>query len=636
MTFLAQDFRRRTQGRAAHVLRVAASCLCFLPACYLPAQTPSAVATLTADLPRYYFASPEAEIAARSDLNASLQRLRAHKAAIHSALDLLAGLQDYEDAARIFQHHEIYLHLRCAQNRKDPACDADEKLSSDFSIQIAFFAPEILALPAAQIESFFSAEPRLKPYRFAIDDIRRDAPHLLPDDQQALLDRFAPEMADWQYDLYEQILAGIPFGTVQTSSGPLDVIRQRSLLSADPDPHVREEGFLRRYKGYASQRDLLAFTLLHTVRAQNALAQAHHYSNAPDSKYQSLSFDPKQTRALLARMGQKGEVVQRFEKIEARAFEQTHKSTMHAWDDAAPQPGLTLPNTSLAEAPRILHDAFAGLGAEYQAAFDALLDARNGRADIVPGGAPNRYTRGFSAGFPGSTSMLFVGRYDGTFKTLSVIGHEGGHAVHRALMDSRGVSPLYADGPHFLFESFAAFNELVLADYLATHASDPNLRRYYLQRWMSIKGLDAFYGAQDALLEQEIYDGVAAGTVRNPDDLDTLTVSVDSQFSILPPSTPELRNRWAEVSLMYEDPLYDVNYVYGGLLALKYYQLYAANRADFVPRYVALLKNGFDAPPDVLLKRFLNIDLHDSAILDDDVNLLNHRLDQLESESTLP
>ena len=81
---------------------------------------------------------------------------------------------------------------------------------------------------------------------------------------------------------------------------------------------------------------------------------------------------------------------------------------------------------------------------------------------------------------------------------------------------------------------------------------------------MSIKGLDAFYGAQDALLEQAIYDGVAAGTVRNADDLDRLTREIDGQFSQFPALTPELRTRWATVSLMYEDPLYDVNYVYGG------------------------------------------------------------------------
>jgi oligoendopeptidase F len=92
-----------------------------------------------------------------------------------------------------------------------------------------------------------------------------------------------------------------------------------------------------------------------------------------------------------------------------------------------------------------------------------------------------------------------------------------------------------------------------------------------------------------------------------------------------------LRNRWATASLMYEDPLYDVNYVYGGLLALKYFQLYSRDREAFVPRYVALLKNGFDAPPATLLKKFLDIDSLAPSLLKDDLNLLDQRLRQLET-----
>lgn len=137
-----------------------------------------------------------------------------------------------------------------------------------------------------------------------------------------------------------------------------------------------------------------------------------------------------------------------------------------------------------------------------------------------------------------------------------------------------------------------------------------------------------------ALLEQQIYDGVTQGTIRGADDLDRVSLQVDEQFSIFPTTTPELRNRWAAVSLMYEDPLYDVNYVYGGLLALKYFQLYSANREQFVPRYIASLKNGFDAPPAVLLKQFLNIDLLDGSLLSDDLALLNRRLDQLEASAS--
>ncbi|MGA8500953.1 MAG: M3 family metallopeptidase, partial [Candidatus Sulfotelmatobacter sp.] len=222
-------------------------------------------------------------------------------------------------------------------------------------------------------------------------------------------------------------------------------------------------------------------------------------------------------------------------------------------------------------------------------------------------------------------------RYDGTFKDLSVIAHEGGHAVHRQLMTANGVAPSYAEGPHFLFESFAEFNELVLADFMAEHAGAPELQRYYREQWMYIKGIDAFLGARDALLEQAIYDGVAVGTVRNADDLDSLTVKIEDQFSQFPASTPELRADWARMSLMFEDPLYDVNYMYGGLLALKYYQLYSTRREWFVPRYVQLLKNGFNQPPAELLKQFLGIDLSGQALLSDDLELLNRRLDQMEA-----
>jgi oligoendopeptidase F len=594
------------------------------------AQTASET-PLSADLARYYFGSPEAEITARTDLDSALKRLGNFRGQINTGQHLLGALESYEQSLELYRRHESYLHLRCSEDRKDPACDANAKLGSEVNAATAFLSPEILLIPEAQLHGFQSAEAGLKPYQFALEDIRRDSPHTLPGTEQAFLDRLQPEIADWQYDLYEQILAGIPFGTVETPAGSLDIVRQRNLLASHADPRIREEAFRRRLDGFASRRDLFAFALLRTVRAQDALAQLHNYPDAPARKYISMYLKPEQTRALLTSMAEHGDVVKRFERIRADEYQLSNHAQLRVWDLAAPQKDLPLPITPLTDAPSIFHQAFAGLGIEYQKAFDALLDPLGGRADILPGGAPNRYAGGFSTGFAGSASMLFVGRYDGTFKDLSVIAHEGGHAAHRGFMSANGVKPLYASGPSFLFESFAAFNELVLADYLAEHAADPRLKRYYLEQWMRIKGLDAFYGAQDALLEQQLYEGVSKGDVRGPDDLDKLTLRVDSQFSPFPAITGELRNRWATLSLLYEDPLYNINYVYGGLLALKYYQLYAADREHFLPRYMALLKNGFDAPPAVLLRQYLNIDLFDDSLLKDDLVLLNRRLDQLEA-----
>jgi oligoendopeptidase F len=593
-------------------------------------QNTTGQAGISVDLPRFFFATPSAEIAARGELIAALQKLDQSRGQINSSTSLLHAMQVRDEVAELWARHEAYLHLRCSLDRKEAACDDREKLESEIGAKTAFLDPEILAIPDDQLSAFWKQQRGLDSYRFAIAGIRRESAHLLPASEQAILDVFQPEISDWQYDLYGRLVAGAGFGTVSAKSGQLDVLRQAGLIAADADAAIREEGFKRRYAGFARQRDLLAFSLIHIVRAQNLLAKKHHYADAPARKYFSLYRTTEETRDLLERMANDGGVAKRYEKIRSADVEQDYHRPAHAWDMGAPPVGLTASLTSLEQARSIFHEAFAGLGHEYQAAFDALLDPSSGRADILPGGSAERYGEGFSVGFPGTTSVLFVGRYDGTFKSLSVIAHEGGHATHRDLMNTNHVAASYAQGPNFLFESFAAFNELLLADYLAAHTNQSELKRYYLQRWMGIKGLDAFYGADDALLEQSIYDGVAAGTVRNADDLDNLTASVDGRFSIFPSSTPELRGRWATVGLMYEDPLYDVNYVYGGLLALKYYQLYSTRHDWFVPRYVAMLKNGFDAPPAELLNRFLGIDMSGPELLQDDLALLKSRLDLLE------
>jgi oligoendopeptidase F len=84
------------------------------------------------------------------------------------------------------------------------------------------------------------------------------------------------------------------------------------------------------------------------------------------------------------------------------------------------------------------------------------------------------------------------------------------------------------------------------------------------------------------------------------------------------------------ISLMYEDPFYDVNYVYGALLALNFYALYQNDRERFVPRYIALMRDGFDAPPAVLLKRYLDLDLSDPRLVENALSEIEKKIDLLE------
>ena len=263
------------------------------------------------DLARYYFASPVAERAARADFDKALRGLERFKGP-DSGSQLLSALQAYENVLELYYKHDGYLHLRCAQNRRDEdsACQAQNRLESDLDGASAFLRAQVLAIPEARLEAFFLQKPALQAYKFALHDIRRDAANSLSLSEEELLSHLSPEIADWQYELYNQVVAQIPFGTVQTAAGPLDVIRQRGLLAVNSDPKVREEAFKRRLTGFHSQRDLLAFALIHTVKAQDALARVHHYSDAPSRKYIDLHLKPEQTRHLLDWMSQHGDLSQ--------------------------------------------------------------------------------------------------------------------------------------------------------------------------------------------------------------------------------------------------------------------------------------------------------------------------------------
>jgi oligoendopeptidase F len=576
------------------------------------------------DLARHYFASPAAEAADRKALDGMVAALAAQRDGLgRSPQALLNALALHEKVLVAYGRHESYLLLRCRSNKTGGTACADlDALETSVDGSTAALESAAARLPSKTVEGFLKREKGLVPYRAWLADAARDHDHLLPPAQEELISRLAGETAGWQDDLYEAALDRADFGTVTTAHGTLDVRRQRNLIAIDPDPAVRRAGFEKRLAGLVSVRDDIAFALLHLAKANNDLAQAHGFANAPDRAYFAMGFAPAAVRGTIARVLAQGELQKRFDRLRA-----AETARMLGIKEAGPW-DLSLPLTAIpSRTPQQAVDearaALTGLGPWYAAQFTALTDPANGRLDLVPGGAPHRSTGGFSVGFRGADSALFVGTFDGAYKDLSVMVHEGGHAVHRALMAAHGTRPVYQDGPHFLFESFAEFNELVLADALAAKAADPAAKRYYEERFLAVKGLDFIAGAQDAALEQGVYDDAK---LSDADGIDRLNLSIAAQVSTWPQ-----RASWEGTSLAFEDPFYDVNYMYASMLALKYFQLYKADPDAFLPRYRALLENGFDDTPRNLMKRFLDIDLDSPALLGDAVTVVDARLKALES-----
>jgi oligoendopeptidase F len=218
-------------------------------------------------------------------------------------------------------------------------------------------------------------------------------------------------------------------------------------------------------------------------------------------------------------------------------------------------------------------------------------------------------------GFAGVESTVYFGGYTGKTNSVRAVAHESGHAVHRHFMSLNQPIAAYNLGPSFMFESFAIFNELLFLDHLYRTATTDEQRAYYLNYFLDDATFQIFGSAEETDLESAIYRGVDGGTIRSAAGLNALTIKVFAQYDPRAAQDPATALYWARDRLFFTDPLYDVNYLYAGLLALRYFTDFEQDPASFSKRYVALLKNGFSDTPPALEKRFLGIDLSNEAEL---------------------
>jgi oligoendopeptidase F len=576
-----------------------------------------------------YFATPDIERAELETRIAEASELPS--VAPNDPKALLAYLQRAEVLLSQLQRHRAYLRLRASRDMDDRAAsDAGDQTDAAMDRLLATVGAALRAIDAVTFDKDTAIVPGLKGYVFLRVQAERELSHHLPKEQQAILDEVAnPALANL-WTLYEQTVRTTPFAKINTAEGELDAKKNASVLGLNPDRTVRQAAWQGRWSGYASREDIYAAILLGVVRLEDRVARLQHFPDAPSMVYFSRNLDRKDVTDALAAIESHTELLKNYQRMRAEhVLTRTGITDVRSWDLTLPSPGFSAPRLSIDQTRATALLALKPLGSDYVEHFRQLLDPANGRLDVetVQG---KRINGGFSIGAQGVPSGLFVENYGaGLLNDSRVIVHEGGHAVHRQLMTEGEVSPFYTRGPNWMFEAFATLNEFLLYDHLYQTTVDPKAKAYYLEALISDMTFSLFGSAEEGTLEQSIYDGVVAGKIKNAADLDALSLSIWNKYEIWPALEPELARMWTTRSLMVEDPLYLVNYLYAGMLATKMFDMVKHDPVDFQKRYSILLRNGFYAPPAELLHTFFGRDLSQRQLVDDSMGILQARIQGL-------
>ena len=544
-----------------------------------------------------YFASAEAEASQRAALMARLEAFAAASSRPPATPAELQALVRSDDALRReLGLHALYVHLQAERDTSDRAAataDAALDAAADRQDNALHRSIALLGRPAA--EAFLAADAALQPFRYVIE---------------ANLRMPAVSAAD------EHAVAQLAQPALDSLSGAYADLRREILHTAPglPAASDRQAAFRAKWAPWLANEPAFAALLVPSATLQEGTAHLQGFANAADAAYARTGLSADEVHGTLQAV-RRSDAWTRYAAVVAAAAArrlQVAPEAVKPWDMDAADAWQPAP-VAFADAVPLVLAADRRAGSEISGQFERLFDLANARVDWCH--APACDDAGFSLGAAGATSGLFYGAFDGSTNSLRALAHEAAHAVHRQFMSEHQPIARYNDGPKFMFESFAIFNELLFLDDLRRNASTRAAQAVTLRRFLDDATFQVFGSAEETDLEETLHADIAAGRARTAADLDARTLAVLAAYTPRALMADETKASWARNKLFFIDPYYDVNYLFAGLLALEYLRQFERDPQDFERRYVAMQSNGFDDTPATLLKRFMKIDLDDPDAL---------------------
>ena len=467
-----------------------------------------------------------------------------------------------------------------------------------FQQATSFKAAEVSALGAAKVDEAIAAEPRLKPYAYALHTMLRLSAHTLSPDGEALLAAAADplDQVGGIYELLENADLPWPKITVRGKVVTLDPETYVSLRE-DRDPKVREQvfhSFWPVFKSYERTIGAIYGTHLrgtvfvaHARKFEDSLAYAQAQDNTPAAVYKTLVAE---TNAGLP-------TLQRYLKLRSRllGLKQAHYSDVYVPLAKPPR------EYTLAEGEALTLQAVAPLGDDYVKALaqhfgESWMDAQ-----------PRRGKRGGAYMEPEAFDVhpFVLLSFNNKYGSVSTVAHEWGHAMHSVLANAAQPYPT-ADYGLFVAEIPSTANEMLLADYVAKNAKTKEEKIYALSQQLELLRTTFFRQAMFAEFELKSHEAVEKGEAVTGESLTKIYLDLIRRYHGDAEGVMKIEDlygvEWAYIPHFYRD-FYVYQYATSISAAAYFAEGIEQGDGALRTRYLDMLKSGGSDDPYLVVKK---------------------------------
>ena len=543
-----------------------------------------------------------------------------------SAATLLAFLRLGDDLSRALDALGNYARRKNDEDTRVPAYQEMSAQYMNLAVEVnrtsAFETPEILAIPDETLDAFYAAEPGLEHYRLALTRIRRERPHILSAECEALL-AAAGQMSQAPDDIFSFLNdADLTFPDAADSAGKTHPVTHATFIPLlhDPDRFLRKSAFQSLYSVYGQFRNTFAAVLSAQMKQLQFFADARHYDSALEAALSGNEVPTGIYRSLIDAVRQGLPAMHRYVSLRKRLLEMDE---LHFYDLYTPIVADQDISVDYEQAKQTALAALAPMGEDYLALLREGFSSR--WIDVYPG--PGKRSGAYSAGPYGAHPYVLL-NYTDKLDDMFTLVHEMGHALHSYLSNANQ-SVTYANYTIFVAEVASTCNESLLMQHLLRTTDDKRRRAYLINYFLEQFRATLYRQTMFAEFELWCSEQTQKGEALTAEALSNKYLALNRDYYgpdiVL---DDEIALEWARIPHFYYD-FYVYQYATGFSAAIALSQRILREGKPAVDDYLGFLKGGCSADPISLL-RGAGVDMATPAPTADALRLFDELVSELE------
>jgi oligoendopeptidase F len=496
----------------------------------------------------------------------------------------------------------------------------------------AWFNPELLAISLSTVRAWMDANPELRVYRFAIEDLYRQQEHVLDDKGEHLMS-LASRLSGAPNDAYWSLsTADAKFPTITLTSGREVTVsygQYRAILATERNQSDRERAFRALHETYRSSLNTYSSLYNGVCQRDWFNARARGYKTTLDAALHGDNIPTSVVENLIDTTRGGSEALRRYHRLRRKVLGVDRYSV---YDFSIPLVEFDHRYPYDAVLDRIV-TSVAPLGEAYQ------MTMRNGFSggwiDVYEN--EGKRSGAYSAPVYGVHPYMLL-NYNDTLDDVFTLAHEMGHSMHT--LAANAAQPfIYSSYTIFVAEVPSTLSEALLLEHMLAVSTDP-LERIVLLQHAIDNITSTFYTQvmfadfelkahrlveQDEPMTAEILNGLYLGLMQ---DYYGDSIDVD----------PLAAMTWARIPHFYNTPYYVYQYATcfasAARLAREIMEGPAEGRAAARQRYLDLLAAGGSDYPMELLRR-AGVDLGKPETVRAVIDQLDGLVTRLEKELNL-